>query len=184
MTRARHLHQVAKLILVAALSGALAACALNDAASSLPTDVPLPSPTPTTGPCQTSLLKLTLITSDSASGRTRYLFQYTNTGSGPCTLNGYPTVTAPGTSLKTNNVPSAYTWRTVTISTVVLAPSANAYFAIQVQPTAEFIGQTCVTAGPLIGLPGGTESVVAPTDITTCDGVINVSPFVATPDLL
>ena len=169
---------------------ALSACAgggavAGPAAASTSTP-PAPSPTtrPTPPACQISQLKLILVDTSSASGRVRLLFQFTNTSTDACALTGYPVFTMPSTSVKIADVPGAYSWQTVSISSVALSLNGSAYFAIEAQPSAEVAGQTCAAATPTIAPPGSATSFIAPVSVTTCDGVVSVSPLVATPDAL
>ena len=142
---------------------------------------PAPTATATPAPCQTSQLKLSMVESGSASGRLRILYTFTNDSTGSCTLKGYPAVTNVGPRLKVDDVTQQYTWMAA-VEPLTLQPAASAYFAIQIQPSAEFAGDSCATATPTISPPGNTTGFAAPAAITTCNGVIYVSPLVAAPD--
>lgn len=148
-------------------------------ASGIGTRVPKPHASPTLSPCQTSQLTLSVVETDSASGRLRILYEFTNHSTAVCALKGYPVVTNAGARIQIHDVAQQYTWKTAPIDPIALGPAASAYFAIQVQPSAEFAGDTCATATPAFSPPGDPTGFAAPVSITTCNGIIYVSPLVA-----
>lgn len=173
-------------ILALGLACALAGCGAG--ASSVTTgptatDTSLPAATatspssPNQGGCQTSQLALALVNSNGAAGHIRYLFTFTNISPSVCTFNGYPTVSGFGASVAIKEVTQAYTWPTVQIVPITLAPNSPAYFAIQAD-TATANGNTCQSATPTIAPPQNSGGFTAPTSIMTCDGNLYVSPLV------
>jgi hypothetical protein len=127
--------------------------------------------------CQSSQLALALVSSDGAAGHIRYLFKFTNVSTDACTFNGYPTVSGFSSSVQINDVTQAYTWPTVQIVPITLAPNSVTYFALQAD-TATSNGNTCQSATPTIAPPQNSGGFTAPSSITTCDGHLYVSPLV------
>jgi hypothetical protein len=180
-------------ILALGLACGLTACDTNTtvtvAATTPPsptvTVAPAPTLTPTStssgngnpGPCQTSQLTLALVSSDGAAGHIRYLYTFTNASTDACTFNGYPVVSGFPSSVQINDVTQAYTWPTVQIVPITLAPNSVAYFALQAD-TATSNGNTCQSATPSIAPPQNSGGFTAPNSITTCDGHLYVSPLV------
>lgn len=182
-------------ILALSLACGLAACSASPSTADTPTDTPLPTatatatlaPTPTFAPtatassglpgaCQTSQLALALISSDGAAGHIRYLFKFTNVSTSACTYNGYPTVTGFGSTVSVQDVTQAYTWATLNVLALTVAPNSASYFAIQAD-TATVNGNTCVQATPTIAPPGNSAGFPSPTSMTTCDGNLYVAPL-------
>jgi hypothetical protein len=118
--------------------------------------------------------------SDSAAGHIVYAFVLTNSGTRPCTLDGYPTVqlVAESGNLSTtqSNGNDGVTSVSATSALVTIAAGAAASFVLQYSdvPTGT---QACPAATGLdIQLPGGGVGVLASTEIDPCGGDLYISP--------
>lgn len=115
---------------------------------------------------------------NNVAGHIRYEFAYTNEGSSPCTLEGYPTVTIADSAITVITTTSTDTWSNVAIEPVTLAPNDFAFFAIQGYDQKT----SCELVNPIIALPQETKGSPSSSSIYVCGGKLYVSPIVYRPD--
>lgn len=107
----------------------------------------------------------------------RYLFAFANTGSSPCTLEGYPAVTIDNPAITVTTTSSADTWSNIAIEPVTLAPNDSAWFAIQGRNETT----NCAYVTPSITPPQETKGTLSESSLNICGGKLYVSPLVSTP---
>lgn len=189
------------LILLAGLACALAACGKTPmgvgASSASPTSAatltpladesPTPSPTLTaySPPCAASQLALTASPEGAASGHIATLYQLTNISSTACSLQGFPNARLLDSKgrllpIKIERVTLAYVWNTTPLNTIEAPPGSPVFFRVQTQNAPQQPGQSCVTPFKTIIYPPRSKSgFTSPIKLTTCDGIVYISPVVA-----
>lgn len=98
-----------------------------------------------------------------------YEIQFTNLGTGSCTLAGFPGVSA--VSLKGKRIGAAATHGPGKVKQIVLAPKHAAIATLQVADALNFPKAKCapkMAAGLRVALPGGSGAKVAPIAFETC----------------
>jgi hypothetical protein len=152
------------------------------------TTTPVVSPTPVAlAACPVTAIQASLGQSNGAAGRQGYAIVLTNTGSTPCTLEGYPyvqLVDGSGNALSTTPIESNDGDTSVSLlpETVTLGARGTASFGLQYDlvPTGS---QTCPAAASMrIYLPGKADTsapspVTFSTDIAPCGGIVYLSPI-------
>ncbi|WP_426515012.1 DUF4232 domain-containing protein [Diaminobutyricibacter sp. McL0618] len=139
------------------------------------TPSPTPTPTPTTtsgaGICGLSALTITLGETQGGAGSRYVPIVFTNKGSTPCTLNGYPTVSFVGNGNGTQIGPSAINDSTTAPSLQTVQPGQAVSSLLRVAVAQNFAGCTAVTPdGFRIAPPGSaTSAFVAMTSLQACD---------------
>ncbi len=155
----------------------------------LPTTTPVPTVTPTATayapPCLASHLRLSLAPFGGvAMGHAAWYFQFTNDGSVACSLRGFPTIRLldrAGKALPVKVTPTtqAFLWFSIPINTIELPAGGAAYFEVQVDDVSE-TGSPCLTAAKTLIAPPqsgpGFGGFVSSTNLSSCDGVLDVSP--------
>lgn len=194
---------LATLAMLATLTCGLAGCAVAAApstATSATATATAPATTTATitaatttptyvagAPCAASQLTLTATPEGAASGHVVTLYHFTNASGVTCSLRGYPNarlLDAQGQSLpiKVEQVAQAYTWKTTPVTTIALAPGGSAWFRAQTSDMTIQSGVTCpVAAQTIITPPGMTTGFTSSINLSTCDGVVYISPLVADP---
>jgi hypothetical protein len=164
--------------LALALAATLAACGGVSSA----TDSGTPATSANSSGCN-KLSLLGLVGTDNIVGHIRYEFAFSNDGSSPCTLEGYPKVTLDK-SITTVNTTSTATWTNVAIAPVTLEPMNGdgtltpdnfASFAIQGYDQTT----NCQLVNLTITAPQQTTSVPNESPIAICGGKLYVSPVVS-----
>ncbi len=130
-------------------------------------------PTTTSGAsiCGLSALTITLGETQGGAGSRFVPIVFTNKGSTPCTLNGYPTVSFVGDGNGTQIGPSAINDSTTAPSLQTVQPGQAVSSLLRVAVAQNFAGCTAVTPdGFRIAPPGSaTSAFVAMTSLQACD---------------
>jgi hypothetical protein len=155
--------------------------------SASPTSSPSPTPTPTfsttvkaTHTCSTNQLSLSLGQGQGAAGSAVVPIVFTNTGSTPCTLYGYPGVSFLDGSGKQLGVPATRNGGDEGV--VTLAPNGTANSQLQLPDPGNFPAAGCKekTSARLLVYPPGETSTLSITDVaqvcTTPGGATSVTP--------
>jgi membrane-bound inhibitor of C-type lysozyme len=150
-----------------------------------PADQETPAPggvLPFTAPCRSAQLRLSNDAVDAGAGNRANVFGVTNTGTGACSLSGYPSVSlldAQGralTKIRSDQNPA--------IATPVSIPgNGKAFFDIawNVVPHEGAGERVCPSAARLrVLIPGDTAALAIPLAFTPCGGRIRVNPFRST----
>jgi Protein of unknown function (DUF4232) len=147
-------------------------------ASATPTASPTPTPTPTptstssagVSRCTVSVLKVTLGASNGAAGSVIVPIVFTNTGSAPCELHGYPGVSFVGDNNGTQLGAAADEDSSVAIVENTLQPGGAVQAQLKVAEAGNFSGCTVVPAdGFRVYPPHSVPSVfVAATGFSAC----------------
>jgi hypothetical protein len=98
-----------------------------------------------------------------------YEIQFTNLGTGSCTLAGFPGVSA--VNLKGKRIGAAATHGPGKVKQIVLAPKQAAIATLQIADALNFPKAKCsptMAAGLRVALPGGSGAKVAPVAFETC----------------
>jgi Protein of unknown function (DUF4232) len=159
----------------AALIAAVAVLAIQPAASSAsptpnphPTSAPTPADAVTPAPnptpiCSVSSLSVTLGTPNGTAGSTVYPIVFTNTGSVPCDLQGYPGVSMVGDHNGTQIGAPATEVDTVPITQQVIKPGGSVQAMLQVEIAQNVAGCTPVAVDGLrVYPPHSYASVFVP----------------------
>lgn len=157
------------------------------ASSPIATIVSTASPTLTSysATCQARQLRLSLEHGGVALGKVGEVFALTNSSSTACSLKGFATARLLDAAGRTLNIKSVsanqqYFWPVEPINTIELTPGASAYFATQAQDAPLSSGDVCVKAATTVFyLPNDATGLTAPIALTTCNGIVYVSPIVA-----
>lgn len=167
-------------ILALALASTLAACGGASTANGSANNSGATGTSANSGGCKSQLSTdgINLIRSDEVAGHIRYLFAFSNDGSSPCTLEGYPTVTVDNSAITVITTTSADTWSNVAIEPVTLAPNDFALFALQGRDERT----NCVMVHPSIAPPQDTKGAPNSATITVCGGKLYVSPVISNPE--
>ncbi len=120
---------------------------------------------------------IAVVHSDIVAGHMRYLIAFSNDGSTPCTLEGYPIVTVDNSAITVADVTSADTWSNLAIAPLTLAPNDSAWFAIQGRDETT----NCAYVTPSIAPSQDTKSTPSSSTINICGGKLYVSPLVSSP---
>jgi cytoskeletal protein RodZ len=135
---------------------------------------PSPTPTETTPPaavCTNDTTTAALGTPDGAAGSTRVPIIFTNAGTAPCSLEGFPAVVFVGGGDGTQiGVPATQDTTTTPVTLVTIEPGATAS-AILTITTADVEGCTPTPSdGFRVAPPGSTEAFyIANFDYEACD---------------
>jgi hypothetical protein len=98
-----------------------------------------------------------------------YEIQFTNLGTGSCTLAGFPGVSA--VNLKGKRIGAAATHGPGKVKQIVLAPKQAAIATLQIADALNFPKAKCsptMAAGLRVALPGSSGAKVAPVAFETC----------------
>lgn len=165
-----NVHSASAVRRVLAVAAVTCAAALAPAAALASPGSPAGAARAATPSCATSGLDVWLDTQGSAAtGATYYNLEFTNLSGSPCSLFGYPAVSAvtlTGTQLGNGSVPSGGTPHTVT-----LANGATAHAVLGIANTADFPPPPChpvTAAGLQVHPPGQTKTRVAPFPFAAC----------------
>ena len=202
-------HTGMTLALLAGLACTLTACAdasrktttSTPFSFALPTTAPAPTITPVwaipsgatpiptlasyAAPCRGIQLRLMARPGGVALGHVATDFQATNTSASPCSLQGFASLALMDDTwekplaVKVEYVTMAYMWVNAPTDAVQLVPGGSAYFMVQTDDVSP-PGQQCITSGRIfITVSHTAQGFVSPIQLTTCDGMVYVSPFVA-----
>lgn len=144
----------------------------NTAASS--TTVAAPTTTaPSVPACATDGLRVSSGgPTDPGAGSVTYPLTFTNTATAPCTLSGFPGVSAVSGAGQQIGQPAARTSRAPSV--VVVQPGQSATALVRVAQAQNYDPGTCGTPTPAAGFrvypPGQTAGVVTPASLTVCSG--------------
>jgi hypothetical protein len=129
-----------------------------------------------------------------SQGRAVTLFRFTNVSKATCSLRGFPSVLlldASGKPLRYSvaTAEQAYSWKPTLVKTINLPPEGSAWFRSQTQETpmqggdmSMLPGETCpVAARTIISPPDAAPAFVSSVNLSTCDGLVVLSPLVANP---
>jgi hypothetical protein len=122
-------------------------------------------------PCSTADLSVKLGPSEGAAGSTYQSIDFTNTGSGSCTLYGYPGVSLAGGSPSAQIGAAAARNAAAQPALITLAPGDVANAQLQVTVAGNYPASTCdpVSASTLVIYPPNqTASVSVPYSTTGC----------------
>ena len=132
-----------------------------------------PAATAATKPCSAS--KLVVWAGEEPGGGTAgsvyYRIEFTNLGSGTCTLFGFPTVSALNLSGKQVGGPAIHAGSGKKAKAVKLAQGQTATAQLQIVDALNYSPNECKptwAAGLRIGIPGGSGSKIAPLAFQTC----------------
>lgn len=106
-----------------------------------------------------------------AAGSVYYRIEFTNLGSGTCTLFGFPTVSAISLEGKQIGAPATHSGSGKKAKAVKLAQGQTATAQLQIVDALNYPTNACKptwAAGLRIGIPGGLGSKVAPLAFRTC----------------
>jgi hypothetical protein len=125
--------------------------------------------------CTAGQLSVALGGGDAGAGNLYRYLVVTNTGSAACQVDGFPGLSLLDANGKQIGQPA--TRRPLAHSPVVLRPGASASDTIH---TANQQG-TCETPSTRLRIypPGSRQSLTFPGSITICDGLFEITPFIA-----
>ncbi len=126
---------------------------------------PAASPTPISdvATCAAGQLQPWAGPKGAAAGSVMSEFAFTNIGTAPCRLRGYPSVqmlTSSGADLQTTDQPAGHGFDSVAVAQVVLAPGARAYFGLDYPDSTGYGLATCPTASALRLTPPGAAALI------------------------
>lgn len=134
------------------------------AASDAPSAAASPTPISDVATCAAGQLQPWAGPKGAAAGSVMSEFAFTNIGTVPCRLRGYPTVqmlTSTGADLQTTDQPAGHGFDSVAVAQVVLAPGARAYFGLYYPDSTGYGLATCPTASALRLTPPGAAVAAA-----------------------
>lgn len=146
---------------------------------------PVSPPAPAAAPgCIPAQMVASLTTSRAASGHELLVIALRNNGSAACRIEGYPGLaltSAEGVAARTSVTHvEDQTFPAVAPAPVTVPVGASVSFDLGATDVPSGTNTSCVSEPKLsITLPDASGAVLLAARVTTCDGRLNVSPFVA-----